>query len=88
MQNDSWCRSVPKVAPRHTTIPYLMKLGLLDSIAIANPVNRRRLFVVSCASLDKFKGEYVLVFEVAAQYDTHTNVVLEALRRRSVKPHL
>ncbi len=68
------------------TIPYLIKLGLLETIEIENPVNRRKQSVVTRASIDKFKGEYVSVFDVAQHYETHTNVVLEAFRRVGIKP--
>ncbi|MBX5198329.1 hypothetical protein HJB82_23910 [Rhizobium sp. NZLR10] len=69
-----------------TTVPYLMKLGLLDTIEVANPVNRRKQLVVTRASLDNFKREYVAVFEIALQYDTHTNVILEAFRVAGIEP--
>lgn len=68
------------------TIPYLMALGLLDSHAVANPVIRRKQSVVSVAALDAFMGKYISVSQIAAQYETHTNVVLDALRRVAVFP--
>jgi hypothetical protein len=68
------------------TVPYLIKLGLLETIAVENPVNRRKQLVVTRASIDKFKREYISVFDVAQHYDTHTNVVLEAFRRVGIAP--
>ncbi|MGR9422219.1 TniQ family protein [Rhizobium leguminosarum] len=68
------------------TVPYLMALGLLDAHVVPNPVNRRKQSVVSVAALDAFKDEFIPVSEIAVQYDTHTNVILDALRKRGIKP--
>ncbi len=51
-----------------------------------NPFIRRKQSVVSVAALDAFIEEFIPVSEVAARYETHTNVVLEALRKEAVVP--
>ncbi|WP_027668929.1 TniQ family protein [Rhizobium leguminosarum] len=68
------------------TVPYLMTQGLLESRVAMNPVIRRKQSVISVAALDAFMEEFMAVSEVAAQYETHTNVVLEALRKAGVVP--
>ncbi|MGO7611192.1 TniQ family protein [Rhizobium ruizarguesonis] len=68
------------------TVPYLMALGLLESQVVANPVIRRKQAVVSVTALDAFMEEFIPVSEVAAQYETHTNVALEALQKQGIVP--
>lgn len=68
------------------TVPYLMAQGLLESQVVANPVIRRKQSVVSVTALDAFMEEFIPVSEVAAQYETHTNVVLEALQKQGIVP--
>ncbi|MGO8090500.1 3'-5' exonuclease [Rhizobium leguminosarum] len=68
------------------TVPYLMTVGLLESQVVANPVIRRKQSGISVTALDAFMEKFIPVSEVAAQYETHTNVALEALRKQGIGP--
>lgn len=68
------------------TVPYLVKEGFIEAMEIQNPIVNRRQKVVTVTSLDAFRKKYIAVSEVAANYETHTNVILAAFQKVGVRP--
>jgi hypothetical protein len=69
-----------------TTIPYLINLGLLDTVQINNPVNNRLQLAVTVKSMDLFRRDHILVSEVAARHETHPNTILDLFAKIGVRP--
>ncbi|WP_168343850.1 TniQ family protein [Rhizobium laguerreae] len=69
-----------------TTVPYLINLGLLDTVTINNPVNSRRQLAVTVESMDLFQKDHILVSEVAGLHETHPNTILDLLAKIGVRP--
>ncbi|QRM44594.1 TniQ family protein [Rhizobium sp. BG4] len=68
------------------TVPYLINLGLLDTVEITNPFNGRLQSAVTVESMDRFQMDHILVSEVAALHETHTNTILDLLAKIGVRP--
>ncbi|WP_157213820.1 TniQ family protein [Rhizobium leguminosarum] len=69
-----------------TTVPYLINLGLLETVEIINPVNGRLQLAVTVESMDLFQRDHILVSEVAARHETHPNTILDLFAKIEVRP--
>ncbi len=76
----AYLRAKPK------TVPYLITLGLLDTVEINNPMNGRLQLAVTVESMDRFQKDHILVSEVAALHETHPITILDLFSKIGVRP--
>ena len=75
-----------RLGAKRGTARYLLSLGLLTPVEVANPAGKQRQIMVTVASLEAFLKEHVLVSEVAASHCTSTNMILDAMQRAGARP--